>query len=127
MPKIILIIEKTEHGYLGRVDFKNNLILTEENSLSKVEAKIKVLLRKYHGIENSAIQLQHKYDLTSLFDKFDYLKISNIAKLAGVNDSLLRQYVIGNKHASQNQAKKIESAIHKIGKDLMTVQVYGNL
>src|SRR5690349_1375166 len=114
MLKISLIIEKIDNGFLGRVNFDENLIVAEERSLDKVETKIRQLLKKYHGISTGASEFQYKYDLSSLFEAFNYLKISSIANIAGVNSSLLRQYVTGNKHASQVQAKKIEDAIRKI-------------
>jgi len=127
MTKIALIIEKSEDGYLGRVTYEDDLIVVEEPSLSALESQMKKLLAKFHGVDSGNIRFQEKYDLSSLFEKFDYLKISTIAKIAGLNDSLLRQYVAGNKHASQNQAKKIETVIRQIGKELMNVQVYSTV
>ena len=125
MKKLTLIIEKAESGYLGRIIYNTDLIVDEADTLSNLETNIKKALKKYHGLKVDELQFEHKYDLSALFEKFNYLKISNIAEIAGINSSLLRQYVIGNKHASASQAKKIETTIHKIGKDLLTVQVYG--
>ena len=125
MKKLTLIIEKADHGFFGRITYNENLIAEEANTLIKLEDNIKKAIKKYHGLKVDEIQFEHKYDLSALFEKFDYLKISNVAEIAGINASLLRQYVIGNKQASASQAKKIENTIHKIGKELLQIQVYG--
>ena len=124
MKKVPLIVERTGNRFVGRTEFDNNLIFADEKSLDKLESKMKQLLKSFHGLEPNDIGFRHSYDLCALFDKFAYLKISAVAEIAGVNASLLRQYVIGNKQASAQQAKKIESAIHKIGKELQNTQVY---
>lgn len=124
MKKIPLIIERTGNRFVGRTDYEDNLIIADEKSLEKLEMKMKELLKDFHGIEPNDIGFKHSYDLSSLFEKFNYLKISSIAEIAGVNASLLRQYVIGNKQASEQQAKKIEGAIHKVGKELQNTKVY---
>ncbi len=125
MKIIPLIIERSDDRIVGRIEFDNNLIVADESSLEKLEASIKEMLVSFHDMKTIDIRFRHSYDLSVLFEKFNYLKISNIAELAGINASLLRQYVIGNKHASASQAKKIEAAIHKIGKELQDINVYG--
>jgi len=125
MKKIALIIERTDNRFVGRIEFDGDLIVGDENNLEKLEKTMKKLLEKLHGIPPSAVAFKYCYDLSSLFEQFHYLKISSIAEIAGLNASLLRQYVTGNKHASAAQAKKIETAIHKIGRDLQNIQVYG--
>jgi len=125
MKKLPLIIERTDDRYVGRLEYEDNLIVADENSLEELETKVKEILVSFHSIKASEIIFKHTYDLSALFEKFSYLKISTVAELAGLNASLLRQYVIGNKQASSLQAKKIETAIHKIGKELQNIQVYG--
>lgn len=124
MKKIKLIVEKNGNRYFGRTTYDDNLIVADEKNLGKLEETMKRLLMDFHGINTDDILFKHSYDLTSLFEKFNYLKVSTVAEFAGVNASLLRQYVIGSKQASPAQAKKIEGAIHKIGKELQNTQVY---
>jgi hypothetical protein len=82
-------------------------------------------MKRFHDIKPDEIKFQYRYDLSALFEAFKFLKISNIAEIAGINPSLLRQYVTGNKHASSTQAKKIQATIHKLGKELIDVELYG--
>ncbi|WP_127132496.1 hypothetical protein [Pseudoflavitalea rhizosphaerae] len=125
MKQIPLIIERTNDRFVGRTQYDDNLIVADEKSLEKLEDKIREMLKGFHKVKPSEISFKHSYDLSALFEKFSYLKISNVAELAGINASLLRQYVTGNKQASSLQAKKIETAIHRIGKELQNIQVYG--
>lgn len=122
--QVILIIEKADEGYLGRVEYDDNLVVDEAEDLYSLEKKIKKALKSFHGLNPDEVNFDYRYDLTVLFEKFNYLKISIVAELAGVNPSLLRQYVTGIKHPSASQAKKIEETIHKIGKELKQVHVY---
>jgi hypothetical protein len=125
MKKFTLIVEKQEQGLTGRVLYDDDLIVESGKDLRSLEDKMGRLLKKFHGVDPEEVHFQYKYDISSLFETFDVLKISNVAKIAGLNPSLLRQYVIGNKQASATQARKIEAVIHKLGKDLAAVQIYG--
>jgi hypothetical protein len=125
MKKLTLIVEKQDEGLAGRVLYDDDLIVESGNDLRSLEDKMGLLLKKFHGVNPGEVKFQYKYDISSLFETFDVLKISNVAKIAGLNPSLLRQYVTGNKQASATQARKIEAVIHKLGKALSSVQIYG--
>jgi transcriptional regulator with XRE-family HTH domain len=51
------------------------------------------------------------------------LKISSVAKYAGMNAALLRQYASGVKSPSSEQAKKIEKALHSLEVELSEASV----
>lgn len=121
---VTLIIEKADKGFLGRIKFRKDLIVAEGATTNDLENKISNLLRKTSSLNEEGLIFKHRYDLSALFEKFDFLKISNVAKMAGINESLLRQYVTGNKHASLAQAKKIENALRNIGKGLSKIQIH---
>ena len=124
MKRISLIIERGDAIFFGRIYFNGNLIVEEAETLEKLEVNIKKNLSKFYGINPESILFDHQYDLSALFEKFDYLKISKIADIAGVNASLLRQYVTGKKNASITQAKRIEATIRQLGKELSEIKVH---
>lgn len=68
-----------------------------------------------------SIDYQVKYDLQTLFEKFNVINKSVLAEKAGINSSLLRQYSSGLAFASEKQKMKIEKAIHEIGTGLLEV------
>lgn len=117
--KIPLTIERGEGKELwGRVEFNDNLIVEQAKSLSDLEQKLKTLLLEFEEVNPEAVQFEHLFDISALFQRFDFLKISNVAEHAGMNPGLLRQYVSGAKNPSVDQAKKIEHTLHELASEL---------
>jgi len=104
--EIELIIEKGENGIWGRVNYNDNLIVEEGKKLEGPEQKLKLLLHDFEGLEPGNIVFDTRYDVYSLFEQFDFLNITKVAKYAGIHPGLLRQYASGVKHPSLIQAKK---------------------
>ena len=67
--------------------------------------------------------IDFKYDIASFFECFKFISVSTFAKYAGINPSLMRQYKQRIAFASETQKAKIEQAIHKAGKELISVQL----
>jgi hypothetical protein len=124
MEPLMLIVEKSQGELWGRVHYEDDLLIDSARSIEGLERKMKKLLKDLHGVDPRNIVFEYQYDLTALFEKFNYLKISAIADKSELNAALLRQYVTGIKHPSAKQAKKVESAIHKIGRELSKIAVY---
>jgi len=124
MKPLTLIVERSQGELWGRVHYEDDLIIDSARTLDGLEKKIKKLLKDLHKVDPKIIAFDYQYDLTALFEKFNYLKISAIAEKSDLNATLLRQYVTGIKYPSAKQAKKVEDAIHKIGKELSNIAVY---
>ncbi len=60
-------------------------------------------------------------DLQGFFHLIPEVKISAIGRKAGINESLIRQYVSGKAVASEKRVKHIEKAIHELGRELQSV------
>lgn len=117
----IYVTNLTEHGLNGMGDS------VEAAKADMMEAL--ALMTSMYTDEGKAIpkELDHpefvyKYDIPSFFEKYDYLIVTKIAKKAGMNESLLRQYKTKKAFASEEQTKKLEKAIHEAGKELMAVE-----
>lgn len=65
----------------------------------------------------------YKYDIASFFDYFNWINISNFAKKARINPSLLLQYKNKIAFASEKQKEKIQITINQMGKELATVRL----
>ncbi len=137
--KLTIILEKDEDGFWARIDnipeflpntfaptieqVKTNLIEVLDDYLQH-EGKTNAF---FEGITTeslpSAIEFDYVYDLQAFFEDHHALKISEVAKLAGLSPSLVRQYASGMKQASAPQVKKIESAIHKLAQSLLELQL----
>lgn len=68
------------------------------------------------------IEFVYKYDLPSFLSYYKYLNMTQFAKYAGINPSLMRQYKQGQ-YVSEKQVSKIQAAVHKIGKELAAVKL----
>ena len=68
------------------------------------------------------VSFEYKYDLPSFFHHFNFLNITKFAQLAGINPSLMRQYKQGQ-YVSEKQVSKIQTEIHRIGRELMSINL----
>jgi hypothetical protein len=122
MQTIQLIIEQaSKNEFWGRVLYDNNLIVDCAENLEELQTNMKVLLSDFHDLEPDSITFEISYDLSAFFESFSYLKISEIAKYAGLNASLLRHYVAGSKTASKAQVMKLQEAIKRVSIELAQV------
>ncbi len=55
-------------------------------------------------------------------ESFASVKVEAVAKEAGINTALLRQYVSGVKHPSVEQARLVQEALHRVARRLLEVQ-----
>ena len=69
------------------------------------------------------VEFEYRYDIATFFDSFRFISVSSFAKYAGINPSLMRQYKQRLSFASEAQKEKIESAIHRAGKEMMAVRL----
>ena len=119
---ISLIVENAKAGEVwGRVNYEDDLLVESAENVEQLQIKMKELLLDFHDLKPDSINFEISYDLSAFFENFAYLKISEIAKYAGLNASLLRHYVAGSKTASKVQVMKLQEAVRKVGTELMQV------
>ncbi len=70
------------------------------------------------GVETPDYEFEYKYDINAFFNCFDFLNVSKIAKMAGINNVQLNQYLTGKRNASRMQYEKLEKCVKKITKRL---------
>jgi hypothetical protein len=131
--KLQIIIEKGEDGLWGRIETPDYLPVTYGKTVEEVTSQLYDLIDDYlvNEPDKSAfwqnvssagqIEFEYVYDIQAFFESFTALNISQVARQAGINQSLMRQYASGVKHPSSEQARKIEKAIHLLATDLLKV------
>lgn len=131
--KLNAIIEKGKDGYgIYVTDLKDHGLTGMGDSVEAAKADMieaLTLMVSMYTDEGKAVpkelsdpEFVYKYDIPSFFEQYDYLIVTKIAKRAGINESLLRQYKTKKAFASEEQTKKLEKAIHEAGKELMAVE-----
>ncbi|MBR4705408.1 MAG: pilus assembly protein HicB [Paludibacteraceae bacterium] len=71
-----------------------------------------------HGGTPYEVEFEYKYDLQSFFEYFSFLNVSEIAKRAGINPSLMRQYTSGIKNAGEKTYARLSACMAGITKEL---------
>ena len=69
--------------------------------------------------EIDELVIDYRYDISTLFEEFDFLNVSGFARYAGINASKMRQYASGTADPGVKASKKISVALQKIGETLM--------
>lgn len=64
------------------------------------------------------VEFNYQYDLQSFFNYFSFLNVTEIAKRAGINPSLMRQYTRGIKNAGEKTYERLANCMDSITKDL---------
>lgn len=65
-----------------------------------------------------SVEFEYKYDLQSFFSYFSFLNMTEIAKMSGINPSLMHQYNSGIKKAGEKTYQKLSVCLAKIKTDL---------
>ena len=136
MGKVTVILEKTDTGFSAYLP-DLPITCTTGGDLSEVERNMHEALELHIDalkIEGKSvpskfrgeIRFDYKLVITDFFNLFAPIKQTAVAKKAGINPSLLRQYARGIKHPSLLQAKKIQEAIHQLARELLRVNIVNN-
>ena len=133
--KLRIILEKDGNEFWGRInDIPEFFPSTLGSSVQEVTQNITGLIKSYlqqegkdnaffTGVDADSIEYGYAYDLQAFFEEYQAIKISSIAKQADMNPALVRHYAAGIKHASEAQVRKIEEAVHQLGRKLIEVHL----
>ena len=88
------------------------------------------LLKKYNGGENIPSILKGDYEIIFKFDAESFLNFykriftnSALERMTGINQKQFQHYASGLKKPRLAQIKKIENAMHTLGKELISVEL----
>ncbi len=127
-----IIIERGEDQYAA---YAENIVGVYASGDTVAEAKQNAeqaieLLKKYNKPANIPSILKGQYEIVYQLDTqsfFNYYKgiFTNAAleRITGINQKQLQHYATGLKKPRVSQSKKIETALHKLGSELMAVQL----
>ena len=132
MNQIRIVIEKSAdyfNAYAQNVEGIYAAGETVAEVKQSVEDAIRLLI-KYNDAKNIPTVLKRKYELVYKFDMQSllsyYKKIltnSGLEKITGINQKQIQHYASGHKSPRPEQTKKIELALHELGRELLAVQL----
>jgi len=65
--------------------------------------------------------IREENEISLVLKRFPEININQLAKRAGINQSLLAKYVCGNKRPSKKRAKEIGDALRQLGSELNSI------
>lgn len=86
------------------------------------QKEIKELLEE-EGKQMPELEFVFRFDIGSFFDYYSYLNMSGVAKKAGVNASLMRQYAMGKHEPSRKRKQQILDCLRQISQEMQTAVI----
>ena len=135
--KLKIVFEKNLSGdpMSGWIDTDGIFAATMGNTVEEITSELKSQIADFLNSEDAKkfnswnnitvenIEFEYTYNLLAFFEQHKELKITEIAKEAGINPNLIHQYAKGFKSASKAQVEKIQNAIHAIATKLQHLEL----
>lgn len=86
------------------------------------QKEIKEFLKE-EGKKMPELEFAFRFDIGSFFDYYSYLNMSGVAKKAGINASLMRQYAMGKHEPSPKRKQQILDCLHQISQEMQTAVI----
>ena len=118
----IILSDLENHGIWGHGDTvqeaKDDLLNSYHEMIDSYVEEGKPIPEELRDLE-----FDYKYDIASFFNEFNWINISALAQVLGMNRSLLYQYKKGDTYIYHEQMKRIERGVHELGKKLLEFSV----
>lgn len=134
MKKINVTVEVGKHNHSAFIELLpgctatgNTLAEIKKNMSEAIAIHLNFMRKDGDSIPK---EFREKYELVFQIDLESFLALykgiisqSALARITGINESLMRQYFSGNKKPRQAQIQKIEEGIHRLGEELISVHL----
>jgi len=135
MEKVTVIVGLTEKNYCARLIIGDGIVVATEKTFDNlkkemrdaVESHLEVMREDGDNIPDiflNPFQLVYQFDVESLLSHYRGI-ITNAAleRLTGINRRQLTHYSSGLRKPRPEQRKKIERALHCLGRELQEVEL----
>jgi predicted RNase H-like HicB family nuclease len=133
MQKVSVTIRPNKDGWWAEItslpgcySHGNNLEELKRNIREAIDLHIEGLLEANEPVTEELVrgeyELELKINIQDLFEHYP-LTVKGISERAGMNRSLLNQYVKGEKTMSEKQALRIIKVVHQLGSELVQLQL----
>ena len=121
--KIEMIVEKTKTGYSAYSE--KYPVYTTGKTLDEMKEKMVEALNLFFEKEKKKItekDLKISLDLPHFFEFYKVINAKALSERIGMNQSLLAQYIKGNKKPSSTQTQRILMGVQKVGSELAAIR-----
>ena len=132
MEKVLVTVELTENNYSAYLSSLPGCVSTgktfeelKKNISEAVEFHIEGMLEDGEKIPFGAqYELMYRFDSESLLQHYNGIFTNaSLQRLTGINQRQLQRYASGVSKPRNEQAIKITSALHHLGKELLAVEL----
>lgn len=123
MRKIEMIVERTKTGYSAYAS--KYAVFTTAGDFAELKANMTEALNAYFENEGKTISekdIKVSLDLPQFFEFYKVINAKALSERIGMNQSLLAQYIKGNKKPSAIQTRRILKGVQQVGKELAEMQ-----
>lgn len=134
MEKLIkVLVEKNSDGYFFTTQNIEGVISSTGNTFEEAKNNLEELLeiaKELDEVYNQyTLNFEFKMSVADFFESFPEVKKSELGNRLGIDKSLMSQYTSKNEKVKQNYISderllKIQEEIHRLGKELQSVQFY---
>jgi predicted RNase H-like HicB family nuclease len=121
--KVEMIVEKTKTGFSAYAS--KHAVYTVGSTLPELKANMIEALNLYFEQAGKTItedDLKISLDLPQFFEFYKVINAKALSERIGINQSLLAQYINGNKKPSHTQTQRILKGVQQVGKELAAIQ-----
>ncbi len=127
MKQIKIIIEARKDAFGAYADSDKYPVTGTGNTVQEAKQSVleSIALNKELGnISNEDYNVIFKYDVQSILAYYKgILTNSAFERITGIDQKQIQHYATGFRKPRPAQAKKIQSALHKLGSELMAVEL----
>ncbi|MDR1939004.1 MAG: type II toxin-antitoxin system HicB family antitoxin [Tannerellaceae bacterium] len=135
MEKVLVSVGMTENNYSAHIIVGDGIAVATGKTFEELKTQMEEAL-EFHlegmredgdeipDVFNADYELVYRFNTESLLQHYDGI-FTNAAleRLTGINQRQLQRYAAGISKPREEQAKKIESALHRLGKELLAVEL----
>lgn len=121
--KIEMIVERTKTGYSAYAE--KYPVYTVGKSLEELKANMLEALNLNFEKQGKTVRekdLKIILDLPQFFEFYKVINAKALSERIGMNQSLLAQYIKGNKKPSHTQTQRILKGVQQIGNELAAIR-----
>lgn len=131
MKKIVFRVGQTANNYSALYEDNYGSVVVTSESLEDLKNKaVDALKFHFEGLDLKPTWLKRKWAVSFAFETQDLLCYYNqiftraaLSKLTGINEKQLGHYLQGVHKPRPEKTKRIEAALHKLGKELQSVEL----
>ena len=127
MKTVKFIVEKSETGYAAYAEnFEKYPVTTVADTLEELKENLVQALNTWLEFQEKPLvgkaQIAVKLDLKQFFDFYKEINAKSLSKRAGIQPTLLSDYISGRKTPSPKQTARILEGVRSLGRELSELE-----